>query len=245
MSGWIKLYRQLLDNPIVMKDADHIAVWIYLLLQATHAEYSALFKGARVMLQPGQLITGSASIANRLKINESKVRRILKIFESDGQIERQTSNKNSLISIINWNKYQISDKQSDGQPADNRRTTDGKQGCKRIKESKNIIDIQHPAKPQKHKHGEYNNVLLTDDEYQKLKNEYPDIEERIERLSEYIASTGKKYKSHYATIRAWARKEKGEKNELCRGESSGTEKDNAVENGDSKSWTDGRGLKLV
>ena len=65
-----------------------------------------------------------------------------------------------------------------------------------------------PSKPQKHKRGEYNNVLLTDDEYQKLKTEYPDIEERIERLSEYIASTGKKYKSHYATIRAWARKEK-------------------------------------
>lgn len=42
---------------------------------------------------------------------------------------------------------------------------------------------------------------------QKLKTEYSDYEERIERLSSYVASTGKKYKSHYATIRNWARKD--------------------------------------
>ena len=65
-----------------------------------------------------------------------------------------------------------------------------------------------PSKPVKHKHGEYANVLLTDDELDKLKAEYPDWQERIERLSSYVASTGKSYKSHYATIRNWARKDK-------------------------------------
>ena len=59
----------------------------------------------------------------------------------------------------------------------------------------------------KHKYGEYNNVLLTDDELDKLKSEYSDWKERIERLSSYVASTGKTYKSHYATIRNWARKD--------------------------------------
>lgn len=71
---------------------------------------------------------------------------------------------------------------------------------------------EHPtpkkAKPVKHKHGEYNNVLLTDEELEKLKTEYPDLDERIERLSSYVASTGKSYKSHYATIRNWARNDK-------------------------------------
>ena len=62
-------------------------------------------------------------------------------------------------------------------------------------------------KPVKHKYGEYNNVLLTDEELEKLSTEYYDYEERIERLSSYVASTGKKYKSHYATIRNWARKD--------------------------------------
>jgi hypothetical protein len=63
-------------------------------------------------------------------------------------------------------------------------------------------------KPTKYKYGYYKNVLFTDEEYRKLQEEFPhDYTERIERLSEYIASTGKKYKSHLATIRAWARKD--------------------------------------
>ena len=64
-------------------------------------------------------------------------------------------------------------------------------------------------KPTRHKYGMYNNVLLSDEDYQKLQEEFPhDYTERINRLSEYIESTGKKYKSHLATIRAWSRKEK-------------------------------------
>ena len=63
--------------------------------------------------------------------------------------------------------------------------------------------------PTRHKYGEYNNILLSDEELSKLKAEFPqDWKNRIERLSEYIASTGKPYKSHLATIRAWAKKDR-------------------------------------
>ena len=62
--------------------------------------------------------------------------------------------------------------------------------------------------PVRHKYGFYKNVLLTDEEVVKLQEEFPhDYADRIDRLSEYIASTGKKYKSHLATIRSWARKD--------------------------------------
>lgn len=64
-------------------------------------------------------------------------------------------------------------------------------------------------KPVRHKYGEYKNVLLSDEDVEKLKNEFPtDWVARIERLSSYIASTGKSYKNHLATIRNWARNEK-------------------------------------
>ena len=70
-----------------------------------------------------------------------------------------------------------------------------------------ILPSPKAQKPVKHKYGEYNNVLLTDEEIEKLRDEYADLEERIDRLSSYMASTGKSYKSHYATIRNWARKD--------------------------------------
>jgi predicted phage replisome organizer len=68
-------------------------------------------------------------------------------------------------------------------------------------------DIKN-KKPVRHKYGMYKNVLLSDTDLEKLKTEFSDWEDRIERLSEYIASKGKSYKNHLATIRAWARKEK-------------------------------------
>lgn len=67
------------------------------------------------------------------------------------------------------------------------------------------------GKKTKHKYGEYNNVLLTDEELEKLQVQFDDWSERIERVSEYVESTGKAYKSHYAVIRTWARKEEREK----------------------------------
>lgn len=61
----------------------------------------------------------------------------------------------------------------------------------------------------KHKYGEYKNVLLTDEQLEKLKTEFPgDWEARVERLSEYMETKGAKYKNHYATIKSWARREK-------------------------------------
>ena len=124
MEGWIKIHRKILDNPIVCKDADTFAIWFYLLLNATHQDVPALFKGKKITLKKGQLITGILSISKKLSINKDKVQRTLKLFESDKQIEQQTSNKNRLISILNWDDYQKDDKQFDKQVINNCETTD-------------------------------------------------------------------------------------------------------------------------
>ena len=68
--------------------------------------------------------------------------------------------------------------------------------------------VKGEEKPKKHKHGAFDNVLLTDDELQRLKDKYPsDWQSRIDDLSYYIGSKGDKYKSHYRTLLNWARKD--------------------------------------
>ena len=139
MNGWIKLHRKMLENPVVSKDSDYLSVWIYLLLNAEHDDRTVLFGGNKIVLKPGQLITGRKSIAEFLHINESKVKRILIDFENDQQITRQRSNKNSLISLKNWDKYQFCDHQSD-QQVTNERPTDDQQVTTNKKEKKNKKD---------------------------------------------------------------------------------------------------------
>lgn len=77
----------------------------------------------------------------------------------------------------------------------------------------NNIDIDNKI-DNKDIYGEFKNVLLTKDEYAKLKEK--GLLEYIEDLSIYIdkigiAAANKKYKSHYSTILSWSRKDRSEK----------------------------------
>lgn len=71
-----------------------------------------------------------------------------------------------------------------------------------------IIKKRESKRPVRHKYGLYQNVLLSDEEMEKLMREYPnDYQKRIDRLSEYMASTGRIHKNHLATIRSWAKRD--------------------------------------
>lgn len=76
-----------------------------------------------------------------------------------------------------------------GKPAGNKnniaKTTEQKQG------SKNAA------------HGRSQNVFLTEDELNELRRTVPGYEDYIERLSCYMASSGKTYQNHAATIKSW------------------------------------------
>jgi len=140
MSGWIKIHRGMLDNPAVCKDADHLAIWIHLLLNATHKPLDILIGSKRVTLQPGELATSRKSLSEKYKLSESKVERILNLFKIEQQIEQQSFSTNRVISVLNWHKYQESEQQSE-QQSDSDRTAIGQQSDtnkkERTKELKN------------------------------------------------------------------------------------------------------------
>ena len=107
MEVWyIKLYRQILDNPTVMKNWDYLAIWVYLLLKATHNWVNIIFNNQRYKLNPWEFSTGRKIISNDLSIDENKVERVLKKFESEWQIEQVTDHKCRIIKIIKWDEFQ-------------------------------------------------------------------------------------------------------------------------------------------
>lgn len=85
------------------------------------------------------------------------------------------------------------------------RVSDGRKYTKekKEKETKEKETKANKKTITKHKFGEYQHVLLTDDEYQKLMNDYPNYEELITCLDEAIEMKGYQYKNHYLAIKKW------------------------------------------
>lgn len=136
MEGWIKLHRKTLECVTVTKDAPTFCIWIYLLLKATHSEYKVVFGGEKISLMPGQLITGRKQISMFFKIDESKVRRVLKKLENDQQIVIKSTNQASLITIVNWALYQDTITE-----VTNERPTESQTSDQQVTTNKNIKNV--------------------------------------------------------------------------------------------------------
>ena len=130
---------------------------------------------------------------------------------------------NKYYQLENWGKWQRVEKAQPSQfpapkdnSATNRRLIDDQSSNVRGTIPPNRIEENRKEEKEKiikkKKYGEQNNVLLTDEQLEKLKKQFPKTwQEWIERLSEGIALKGYKYKDHYLAIRKWARKDSEEK----------------------------------
>lgn len=198
-NGWIKIYRDLLDNPVVMKDADHLSVWVWLLLHATSKRRSVMFGGKQIYLKPGELTTGRRVIASELRISQSKVQRILKSFEIEQQIEQRTDRQCRLISILNWNEYQRSG-QRNAQRVNNDRTTSEQRVNTKQEGEKGKKEREYPHAPS------FEEVR----DYVEEKGLQMDPEAFFDYYSEsnWIKKNGQPIVDWKASVRTWARREK-------------------------------------
>ena len=105
MDGWLKLYRSILDSA-VFKDAEILKVWIWLLCNVAFEQHDTICYGRVITLKAGQIATGRKKIAQCTDLNENKVYRALTTLKSLGNIEIKATNKYSIITVVNWDKYQ-------------------------------------------------------------------------------------------------------------------------------------------
>jgi len=138
-NGWIKIHRKLFNKGWSNKP-DYVALWVYLIKEATHKEIEYFWNGKTIKLQPGQFISGRNKIGRDTGLHPSKVERILKTFQNEQQIEQQKSNTSRLISIVKYSEYQITEQQTE-QRVNNKRTT-GEQRVNTKQEDKELKNIK-------------------------------------------------------------------------------------------------------
>lgn len=132
MQTWFRINRSIFSNRIICKDPDHFIVWIYLLSHAAFCPQKAEIGGRPVQLEVGQLITGRKAISEDTNVEESKVQRILKLFEKAEMIKQQSTNRGRTISIIDSEYLQMIMQKSDNkctanEQQKNNKYTSGKQ----------------------------------------------------------------------------------------------------------------------
>lgn len=198
MNGYILIHRKLL-NWQWYKDSNTLHLFIDLLLDANYEDSKVGFQ----IIKRGQCLTSLKRIHENTGLTYQQIRTSLRKLEKSGEINKQTTNRYSIITINKYNDYQELNKQ-----ITNKQQTNNNIKINIIKNNKNNKELKE--KYIKRKYGSFENVELTDEEYQKLKDRFSDYEEKIENLSSYIASKGAKYKSHYATILNWSRKDNKE-----------------------------------
>ena len=157
-------------------------------------------------------------IANAIDRSPMTVKNALNELETAGLIERRRrgqSQPNRIFvkipdgqDIVRLTDKKLSVIGKENCPSDGKKTVpmmDRKLSPNHL--SNNNLSINHlkgestraPAR------GRYQNIFLSDTEIAELQAELPDLwEQYVEKLSEYMASTGKTYQSHAATIRRWA-----------------------------------------
>lgn len=117
--GWVSLHRKMLDSP-VFQNSDLLKVWIWCLLKATHKDYKTLVGLQEVDLIRGQFVFGRKKAANELNLSEDKTYRLMKKLETLGNISIKSTTKYSLVSIENWDFYQLNLSEINNKPTTNK-----------------------------------------------------------------------------------------------------------------------------
>ena len=107
-TGWMKLHRSLLEKPM-FEDAYTLQVLIYCLLRATYKDMCVKVGNQAIALKPGQLLYGRKSVSQKLGMGEGKLRGIMQFLEQNGTIAIESCSRYSIVTIINWEKYQYGD----------------------------------------------------------------------------------------------------------------------------------------
>ncbi len=198
MTGWIKINRSITDMADYLGEKfNRPMCWIDLILLAEVKPKEITIRGIKAVVERGQIAISARDLAYRWSLSVPTVLKRLKEFVGEGRISVLKSNVVNIITILNYEQYQVCIEQKQ-QP----------QQLDLFGEPPPPINKPTPKpKPQKHHYAP--DVLLTDEEYGKLVAEHGEDAAKwmIQKLDDYKAAKGATYKSDYRAILNWVVKE--------------------------------------
>lgn len=137
--GYVKLWRKSLDSEL-LKNHKLWAFWSWCLMKASYRHVKITVGCQEVVLEPGQFVFGRNAASKELNMTEQNIRTIVRFLEKSENLTIKSTNKFSIISIVNWDRYQSNENvnQPSNQQTTNQQLTTNKKEKKYKKE--NIYD---------------------------------------------------------------------------------------------------------
>lgn len=152
-NGSLWLNRKLRDHWIAT-DRPVLAVFIQILLRVQWKDNAktVYFNGCEIKLKRGQMTCGRIQMGQWAGVSGQEYRTAIKKLESTHTITIKSTNKFSIISLVNWDKYQqinqqVNKKSTSHQHSINIPSTTLEEGKKIIKKEIKICDYQNCGKP--------------------------------------------------------------------------------------------------
>lgn len=103
--GYIRLWRKSVDSGII-QNPKLWAFWTWCLLKASHKNHKQMVGTQIIDISPGQFVFGRKAASEELNISEQSIRTYIKKLKNLKNLTIKSTNKFSIISIINWDIYQ-------------------------------------------------------------------------------------------------------------------------------------------
>lgn len=109
-NGWIKLHRQIMDNPLYFdKPFCRGMAFIDLLLLANHDEKEIFFNGSIITVNRGSFITSYEKLSDRWGWSTTKIRKFFIELKKQNAITTESDEKKTVVSLVNYSVYQGSE----------------------------------------------------------------------------------------------------------------------------------------
>jgi hypothetical protein len=123
--GYIKIWRKLEDSGLLQMHGT-LALFMFILMKATHKKTKIGSPIGVIELEPGQYISGRHKLSAAVGLSERETRTCLSRLEELDILSIKTTNRFSIYTIVNYSNYQDVGQQIDQQTT-NRRPTDDQQ----------------------------------------------------------------------------------------------------------------------
>jgi len=134
--GYVLLWRKIEDSGWI-RNHKLCSFWLWCLIKASYKHRKVLFGRQEIDLEPGQFIMGRKSAGEATGLTEQEVRSATATLVGSRNLTIKSTNKFSIVSIVNWDIYQNTDSeinQQINQPATNKQPTNNhKQELKKEK----------------------------------------------------------------------------------------------------------------